>query len=250
MWGQGKVEDAYRHFATSVELLDGCAPPADDFAAEQQLVSFTFELLTGAMVGARPEADTFAGFDYLVAAVPPVGVPSICGFALTTASFLGRWDVMEHFQAKALEADPASDFAFWGGQLLMYRAITTARAGDVDAGVALFEAGQDRYTGIGGHSGLPTFQASFAASAAEQGRVDVGERFVVAAWDELRDRGERWNEATIHSCSAIVAHAGGDADRAADELAHAVAVAERQGALALAARARSLARDLGVDLPA
>lgn len=248
-WGLGQLDLAHHHFAESVRMLDGCAPPDSDFAAEQQLVSYTFELLTGAMVGTRPEEDTFAGFDFLIASVPTVGVASICGFAGTTACFLGRWDRVAHVVAVALEADPASDFAFWGGQLLMYRGMTTARAGDVEAGRRLFEEGRQRYTGIGGHSGLPTFQASFALCCAEQGRVDLAEQLVVDAWAELHDRGERWNEAIIHTCAAAVAHAAGDGERAAEQLALAVAVAERQGAAALVARARAVADDLGLPVP-
>lgn len=247
LWGQGRVAEAHQHFAEAVQLLEGAGPPVDDFAGEQQAVSFTFELLTGAMVGVRSEADTFAGYDYLIASVPAVAVPSICGFALTTAAFLGRWDVMDRLQAKALEADPASDFAFWGGQLLMFRGMLAVRGGDVDGGVELFEAGQARYTGIGGHSGLATFQATFAASLAEAGRIDLAERYVVAAWDELHDRGERWNEITIHTGAAIVAHAAGDDERAAEQLARAATVAERQGATALAARARALAEGFGLS---
>lgn len=158
----------------------------------------------------------------------------------------GRWDLLEHFQRKAVEADPHSDFAFWGGQLLMFRAMSAAVAGELERAVELFDAGHERYTGIGGHSGLATFQATFALLLAEAGRVDLGERYIVDAWDELHDRGERWNEVTIHIGDAVVAHAGGDAERAAEQLGLAVEVAERQGALALRDRARRVAADLGL----
>ena len=240
-WGQGRITEAVEHFDVSVRLLDGVPPPEDEFAAEQQLVSYTFQALNHALAGDWTDEQVFGAFDFLIASVPPVGIPSICGFALTTVSFLGRWDRLDHFQAVANEADPNSDFAFWGGQLLMYRACSVARTGDVEAGLELFESGQARYTTIGGHSGLPTFMATFAACAAEHGRVDLGARFVAAAFDELRARGERWNEAPIHTAAAVVAHAAGDDARAAEQLQLAVDVATRQGAHAIARRAERLA---------
>ena len=87
--------------------------------------------------------------------------------------------------------------------------------------------------------------ATFAACAAEKGRVDLGERFITAAFDELRARGEQWNEAPIHNAAAVVAHAAGDDERADEQLQLAVDVATRQGAHAIARRAERLAAEWG-----
>lgn len=222
-------------------------PPEDAFGAEQYLVSHTFWLANHALYGDHTHDETFAGFDRLVALSPErVATASICGFAGATAAFCGRWDEVERFQRIALGADPNLQFAFWGGQLLMYGGMVKAWKGDVDGALASFAEGRARYTGIGGRSGLPTFTASVALLVAEHGRLADARLLVASARDVLETHGERWNEPVVLIAEAVVACHASDSAVATKRLAEAVAVADRQGAHALADRARRIATDLGI----
>jgi hypothetical protein len=210
------------------------------------MVSHTFWLFHHAVHGDMPAEEVFARFDRLIAAMPDrFAVSSICGFAATTAIALGRWEDAGRFAAINMEADPGSQFAFWGGQALMQRGIVEAWHGRVPEGVASFDEGMARYTGIGGRSATSTFEASLAMNLARAGEVEEAQRRVEAARDELSTRRELWNEPVVLLAEGVVAHAAGDAATAARKLAEAVHRATEQGSHALADRAASVARELG-----
>ena len=211
----------------------------------------TFWVWNHAAHGDLSPEDAFARLDAMIEASPDrFAVASICGFGATTAITLGRWDEVEHFVEIGNTADASSQFAFWAGQFLMQRGIVQARRGHVDEGIALFEEGKARYTGVGGRSGMSTFEATLALNVAEQGRVDDAARLVGNARTELDTYGERWNEPVVLLAEAVVAAARGDRDGAGACLARAADVATGQGAHTVAARAAAVAADLGLEIGA
>ena len=60
-------------------------------------------------------------------------MPAVCAFAGATAAVHTRWAELERLVDRALDADPAAQFAFFGGQLLMQRGVVAAAKGDLDA---------------------------------------------------------------------------------------------------------------------
>src|SRR5690606_28072947 len=116
-----------------------------------------------------------------LAMVPPPVVPGVCSFAAATAAVHHHWDHVERLVDRAFEADPAAQFAFFGGQLLMMRGVVTAARGDLDGGLATFLDGRSRYEAVGGHSTIETYQASIAELLARAGRVEEAEELLADA---------------------------------------------------------------------
>ena len=159
-----------------------------------------------------------------------------------------RWDALDAFLERALELDPGSQFAFFDGQLRLYRALVEARRGELDAAVTTFTDGRARYRAVGGCTGLPTCQALFAEQLAFGGRVADAAELAAGARQQIVETGETVNEVPVLIAEGLVAYAAGDTRRTAEHLTEAVATGERQGALALARRAETLADELAVDL--
>ncbi|MFP5319852.1 MAG: BTAD domain-containing putative transcriptional regulator [Acidimicrobiia bacterium] len=248
-WGAGRINEAIRHLDTAMEMTADLPPPTDPFGAEQRMVARTFWLFNHAVHGDLPPEDAFARFDTLLTQMPDrFAVASICGFAATTAIVLGRWEDAERYAAIGTEADPGSQFAFWGGQALMQRGTVLAWRGHVDEGIASFTEGKARYMGIGARSGLPTFQAGVAMHAARWGRLAEAESLVSGARAELEARKELWNEPVLLIAEAVVANAAGNRPLAADKLALAISRAAAQGSHALAGRALRVAAEVEVAL--
>ena len=80
-----------------------------------------------------------------------------------------RWDALDGLVRRALELDPAAQFAFFGGQVLLYRALVEARRGDLDAALATFADGRSRFRSVGGRTGIATCQALLAEQLAALG---------------------------------------------------------------------------------
>jgi hypothetical protein len=240
-WGAGRIAEAVEHLDVALALLEQAPPPTDPFGMERLLVSNTFWIWNHAAHGDLAPDEAWARFDGLIEAMPDrFAVASICGFAATTAIVVGHWDQADRFARIGVDADAGGQFAFWDGQFLMQRGIVQAWRGAVEDGMASFAEGKDRYTGIGGRSGMSTFEASLAVHVAGHGRVEDAARLVGNARRELDTYGERWNEPIVLMAEAVVASAGGDAAAAEDLLARAADCATGQGAHALAERAARL----------
>jgi hypothetical protein len=238
------------HLDRAAELFEISPPPSDAFELEQRLTAHVFGLFNHAAHGDISADEAFAGHDELLATWPPVVSPAICGFASTTAAVHARWDAVDRYVRRALDADPASQFAFWGGELLMFRGLVEAHRGEVDAGLASFVEGRSRFRAVGGRAGLATFQALLAELLAYAGRITDAAELVAGArllTDEMHDG---WNEVTVCISEGVVAYHSGDRERASERLAAAVATGIEQGAHALARRAESVAAALPVELQA
>jgi predicted ATPase len=172
----------------------------------------------------------------------------VCSFAGAVAGVHARWDALDHFVSQAFDADPGSQFAFFGGQLLMMRGIVEASRGDLEAGIASFVEGRARFRAVGGRSGITTFQALLAELLARGGRVADAAEFAAGARRQTDETGEAWNEVTVCIAEAVVADARDDVARAAERFRVAVATASAQGTGALGQRAERVAAELGVAL--
>ncbi len=241
-WMEGDITASRECLDRTLELL-ATVPvlPAtsEGFEAERRMVSHTFWLFVQAASGTRSVDDVLAAFDGLIDAQDDkFAIASICGFAATTAIVMGRWAEADRYAASSQQADPGSQFAFWGGQSLMQQGIALAWRGRTDDAVEAFAEGRTRYTTIGGRSGLPTFGASLALHLAEHGRVAEAEVLVGEARQLLDELREGWNEPIVALTEAVVAHLQGDGHRAAERFEHAEQVATEQGAHAVAERVR------------
>jgi hypothetical protein len=249
-WGTGRITEAVENLDRALALVADLPVPTEGFRAEQRMVSMTFGLLTHALHGDVSETDTFAGFDQLADAIPDrFGVASVCGFAASTAIALGNWEQAERFATMGTEANRTGQFSFWVGQALMQLGIVEVWRGAIDKGVADFTTGRETYTGIGGRSALSTFEASIGLTLIGQGRVEEAAPFVADARAEVDRMAEAWNEPVVTLAEAVLAHARGEADLAAERVAAAVSTAREQGSHALAERVESTATELGIPHP-
>lgn len=243
-WIQGNITTANEYLQQAAPLF-GATVPDDAFVAEQMLNAVLFDLIVQALAGTRAEDETFGTFDLLLASVPPVAVPPVCSLALFTTYLLDRDDLAVGYDARARTADPASEFAFWGGQLLAHHGIARIRAGELDAGLATFADGWRRYTDVGGRSGVAMLLAVRAEAVAALGEADLAVALLAEAWAEHHDCGEGWALPQLHIAAARVASAAGDEDGAAEHLRVAVEVARSQGSQGLVDRARRTAATFG-----
>jgi DNA-binding SARP family transcriptional activator len=253
-WSRGQIADAIAHLERAVSLLRDAPPPSSPLEREQPLMAESFRRYCHAAQGAMSPEQALAGFEELLDAMPPTAVDGrhqlVLALACRVAAVHARWDALDAFVARALELDPAAQFAFFGGQLLLYRALVEARRGELDAALTTFTEGRARYRAVGGRTGLPTCQALLAELLASGGRVADAAELAAGARQQIVETGEAVNEVPVGIAEGVVAFAAGDTRRAAEHLAAAVAAGERQGAHALARRAEAIAADLAVDLAA
>jgi DNA-binding SARP family transcriptional activator len=248
-WGAGRIAEAVRNLDIAIELYRGLPPVFDGFEGEKRLVNRTFWLWMHGVAGDLAAADVFRQFDEMIQVMPDrFAVASICGFAATAAIALGAWKDVDRYVRISVEADPSSQFAFWGGQVLMQRAVVLAWGGLIDESIASFTEGKERYTSIGARSALASFEASLAMHLAIHGRVDDARRAAAGARAELETFDERWNESIVLMAEGAVARAAGDEDTARERFELAIAVADEQGAFALARRATELLESGGAGL--
>jgi DNA-binding SARP family transcriptional activator len=253
-WSRGQLEHAASCLDRAVELLREAPAPTSPLEREQPLIAETFRAYCHAATGSSSPEHALAGFDELLDALPPTAVDGrhqlVLALGCRVAAVHGCWDSLDGMVGRAAELDPSEQFAFFGGQLLLYRAVTEARRGDLDLALTTFSEGRARYRAVGGRTGLPTCHAAFAEHLAAGGRVTDAAELAAGARRQLVETGELVNEVPVCIAEGLVAMAAGDATRAAMRLATAVEAAERQGAHALARRAAKLATDLGLDLAA
>lgn len=249
LWEAGRIAEAAEMLDEAMALLSDAPPAANPLDAESRFVTLCFWQYNHAAKGDRTEEEIFDGFAWMISEAPDrFAIASICGFAATTALSIGAWDQVDRFITIGVEADPGSQFAFWGGQAKMHQGIVAVRNGDHRRGIAMYNQGRDRYMGIGGRSGIPTFGASMAMVLAMNGHLEEALPIMQAARTDLHTHRELWNEATVIIAEGVIADTSGDPSLAAERFAEAAAVATEQGALAVARRAEAMAADLkGVD---
>ena len=122
--------------------------------------------------------------------------PAVCAFGAAVAAVHTRWDAVDRLVRRALELDPAAQFAFFGGQLLMFRGLVEAHRGDYDAGWPASSRAAPGYRAVGGRSGIASYQALLAELLAQAGRVNDAAELVAGARLQTDESGEGWNEVT------------------------------------------------------
>jgi predicted ATPase len=245
---RGCFASAVAHLDRAAALLADLPPPDDAFEQEHQLVAHAFGLFAHAAHGSMSPEEALGGFDFLLAVVPPVAVPAVCAFGGAVASVHARWDALDELVQRALAADPAAQFAFFGGQLLMFHGLVGAARGDLDAGLATFTEARTRYRAVGGRVATGSYQALLGELAARGGRVTEAAEVVAGARLQNDETGEGWNDVTIFTAEAVVAHAAGDTARATERMAAGIARGHEQRAHGLVRRAESVAAELGIAL--
>jgi hypothetical protein len=211
-----------------------------------------FRLYCYAARGEMTPAEALASYDEHLATLPARAIDGrhqvLYALACRVAAVHARWSDLGRLIGLALEIDPSSQFAFFGGQMLLYRSLLEATSGDLDAALVTCAEGTARYRAVGGRTGTATCHASLAEHLATAGRVIDAGRLAVAARTETVETGERVNEVPVRIAEAVVAHASGDRRLARDHFTAAVVTGEQQGAHGLARRAQAVAAELSVPL--
>jgi DNA-binding SARP family transcriptional activator/tetratricopeptide (TPR) repeat protein len=247
-WTRGRIPSAIAHLDRAIGELQGAPPPADAFEAEYTVIAHAFSLWSHAAFGDLAVDDAHAGFDALLAMVPPFAVPGVCAFAGAISSVHGRWDELARYVHRALDADDASQFAFFGGQLLMQRGVVEAASGDLDQGVASFLEGRRRYRAVGGRTMIVTYQSLVAEQLGRAGRIAEATELATGARRQVDVLGMGWEQVPLLVCEGVVAHGAGDHARAQERFRSAVRFADEAGCHVLARRAEGAAIALGLDL--
>jgi DNA-binding SARP family transcriptional activator len=251
-WSRGHLDHASTRLDLAVELLRHSPSPTSPLEREQPLIAETFRRYCHAASGSMSLEHALAGFDELLDALPPTAVDGrhqlVLALACRIAAVHACWDALDALVERAGELDPSAQFAFFGGQLLLYRALTEARRGEHDTALTTFTEGRARYRAVGGRTGLPTCQAVLAEQLVAGGLVTDAAELAAGARRQIIETGETVNEVPVCIAEGLVSMAAGDTGRAAERLAAAIHVGDRQGAHALARRAKTIATELGVDL--
>jgi tetratricopeptide (TPR) repeat protein len=246
-WTRGRIAGAIDHLERALTQLADAPPPADAFEAEYTVIAQDFVLWSYAAHGDMSVDDVHAAFEALLATVPPHVVPGVCAFAGAVSAVHGRWDDLDRFVHRALDADHASQFAFFGGQLLMQRGLVAAARGQVDDGLNGFLDGRRRYRALGGRTKIVAYQSLVAEHLARHGRVaEAAELCAGARQVDEFDMG--WEVIPLLVAEGVLAHATGDEQASAERFATAVQVADDDGCHVLARRAEGAATELGIEL--
>ena len=120
-WTRGLIGSAMGHLDEAAALLAGARLPRTPSRAGSRVIAHSFGLYCHAAHGDQTPEEALVGFDFMLGIVPPAAVPAVCAFGAAVAAVHTRWDAVDRLVRRALELDPASQFAFFGGQLLMFR---------------------------------------------------------------------------------------------------------------------------------
>ena len=233
-WAAGRITEACEHLDRALVLFDDAPPPVDVLGVEQQMAGRLFWLLCHALHGDRSWDDVLAEYREIATATSDRFIrKEVSGFAGSLATVLRRFDDLDEFCSIADDADPNGQFTFWTGQITMFRGILRARQGDASGGLTTFHEGRRLYLTVGGHSGLPSFEAVMATTVAA-GETAEAQTLIRAARNGLQRTAEHWNEPTVLLGEAAVARAGGDLRYAAERRQAAIDTATAQGAHGLA----------------
>jgi DNA-binding SARP family transcriptional activator len=245
-WQQGDFAEAVRQFDVGLGLLAELPPPSDALEAEQRMVTASFRIVNHGFCGDWTPDEVHAAFLALMEGVPPLAVPPVCALGGATAACLGPWEAIEVYVDRAVAADPASKFAFWGGAMGMLRGLVEAHAGRVDEGLAAFAAGREQYVALGARTSLANYLAWMGVLTVRAGRLEVAEQLVS---DARRERGEEgWVEVMVRIAEAALARGRREHATATAALTSAHDLAVRQQAHGLVRRVRDIGDVLDITL--
>lgn len=248
-WSRGLITSAMPRLDEAVTSTPSTADRSTPFDRQVLLVGEVFGLYCHAAHGDTAAEEVLARFDRIAASLPDRAVDGrhqvVFALGCRVAAVHHRWEVLERLVRQALELDPAGQFAFFSGQIHLYRALLEARHGDFDAALATFSDGRTRFRSVGGRTGVAACQALLADQLAQAGRSSDASILATAARRELTDTGEAVDEVLVRIAEARVACAAGDVAAAGDHITAATRIGHEQGAHALADRAAGIAVELG-----
>ena len=253
--GVGGAAESRRPSSTStalLQLVDDSELSGGVLDAERAMITRRFAIVNHALLGDTTMARALEAMRALAASTPDgAHVASVCGFACNVAALAGRWDDLEDFVQMGLAADPSSQFAFWGGHLLMSGAIAGRASRRRRRGHSLVHRGprslrrRGRNVGVGG--ARRTAGHGVCRARPPRRGDSVGARCARAGLDT---RHERWTESIVLSAEAVVAHAAGGRGDSPRASRHCGVGRDRAGRARVAARVREIASGIAVSLDA
>ena len=251
-WSGGHMDAAIEHLERATELFRATPPTGNALEREQPLIADAFRLYCCAARGdVTPEA-ALCSFDEILATLPPTAIDGrhqpVFALACRVAAVHTRWSALDRLVTRALGAHGTAQFAFFDGQVLLYRSLLEAHRGELETALATCAEGTNRYRAVGGRTGTASCHALLAEQLARTGQVTDAAELALGARTEITETGEAVNEIPVCIAEAVVAGAGGDLNAAAAHLVAAIRAGEAQRATALAARARTVAAELSVPL--
>ena len=131
----------------------------------------------------------------------------------------------------------------------MQQGVVAATHGHLDDAVTTFFEGRSRYRAVGGQSTINIYQSLLAELLAKAGRVNEATELVTGARRQADELPQGCDEVVLRIAEGVVAALAGDLGRAAERLAAAVALGDRDGAHVFARRAEAVAEDLSGPPP-
>ena len=202
------------------------------------MLTTCFRLYLAEQVGAL--ADPEAAFAETAQQVSGnFAVALIWCFACTSGTSVGDAARVERCGRRVLEAEGGETLGFWGSQARMFLGAVLTGTGRADEGRALFDTGLAAYRASGMRVGVALMLAAAASAEVVAGDLERAARHLREAEAELLV-GERYAVPAVLLASADVGEATGESTPAVRRRREeAQAVAEGQGAVGLAARARA-----------
>ncbi len=251
-WSVGEMTDAIALLDDAATLIAHAPAASNRVEQELALIGEVFGLYCHAAHGDTTPEEASSSFERIVASLPDRVVDGrhqvVYALACRVAAVHTRWNILERFARRALELDAAGQFAFFDGQILLYRSLLEARDDNGDAALATFAEGRARFRAVSGRTGIATCQALLAEHMVRAGRLTDATTLAAAARHEVIDTGELVNDIPVRIAEARVAAAGGDSTSASEHLTAAIRAGGRQGAQALADRAARVAGELDLVL--
>ena len=251
-WSAGEMTAAIARLDEAAMLIADAPDVTNRVEQELPLIGEVFGLYCHAAHGDTTPEEALSSFERIVASLPDRVVDGrhqlVYALACRVAAVHTRWEMLERFVRQALELDVAGQFAFFDGQILLYRSLLEARDEHHDAALAAFADGRARFRAVSGRTGIATCQALLAEHMVRAGRLSDATTLAAGARHEVIDTGEAVNDIPVRIAEARVAAAGGDSTAASEHLTAAIRAGHRQGAHALADRAASVAGELDLVL--
>ncbi|HJV08905.1 MAG TPA: hypothetical protein VJ653_04465, partial [Acidimicrobiales bacterium] len=174
---------------------------------------------------------------------------AVMNFAASGALSTGDLARAERAARRGLAADPEGMFAFWGLAGRCYLGAAMALQGDLDEGLAVLDEAWAAYTGMGLRTNGVTLLASRSLALTQAGRLDEASASLADACRELETYQELYAEPAMLLADAVLCHArGDDPAEVAKAFDEGIEVAAAQGSMAIVARIRATAEELGYAL--
>jgi len=251
-WSVGEMTDAIALLDEAATLIADAPAASNRVEQELALIGEVFGLYCHAAHGDATQEEAASSFERIVASLPEGVIDGrhqvVYALACRVAAVHTSWEILERFVRRALELDIAGQFAFFDGQILLYRSLLEARDDKCDAALATFADGRARFRSVSGRTGIATCQALLAEHMVRAGRLSDATSLAAAARHEVIDTGELVNDIPVRIAEARVAAAGGDSTAASEHLTAAIRAGRRQGAQVLADRAARVAGELDLAL--